>query len=103
MYLAGGREFNFPAGIVHSLNITPDAETGIGNWTKDDFIARFKFYDNEDAQNVAVNFEKDFNTPMPWLMYAGMTREDLGAIYEYLRTVKPVNHRVNRFVPHEIN
>jgi hypothetical protein len=40
---------------------------------------------------------------MPWLMYAGMTREDLGAIYEYLRTVKPVNHRVNRFVPHEIN
>lgn len=103
MSFAGGAEFNFPAGVVKSLNITPDTETGIGNWTKEDFIARFKFYDNEEARNVAVNFEKDFNTPMPWLMYAGMTEEDLGAIYEYLRTVKPVNHRVNRFVPHEVN
>lgn len=103
MYLAGGQEFNFPAGIVHSLNITPDSETGIGNWTKKDFIARFKFYDNEESHNVPVNLEKDFNTPMPWLMYSGMTNEDLGAIYDYLRTVKPVNHRVNRFAPHEVN
>ena len=103
MYLAGGQTFNFPAGVVSSANITPDAVTGIGNWTKEDFLNRFRFYNSEEAQNVPVNLEKDFNTPMPWLMYSGMTDEDLGAIYEYLRTIKPVNNSVNRFVPHQAN
>lgn len=103
MYLAGGQTFNFPAGVVSSANITPDAVTGIGNWTKEDFLNRFRFYNSEEAQNVPVNMEKDFNTPMPWLMYSGMTDEDLGAIYEYLRTIKPVNNSVNRFVPHQAN
>jgi len=103
MYLAGGQTFNFPAGVVSSANITPDAVTGIGNWTKEDFLNRFRFYNSEEAQNVPVNLEKDFNTPMPWLMYSGMTDEDLGAIYEYLRTVKPVNNSVNRFAPNQAN
>jgi hypothetical protein len=43
--------------------------------------------------------ETDFNTPMPWLMYSGMNDEDLGSIYDYLRTVTPVKHRVERFSP----
>jgi mono/diheme cytochrome c family protein len=100
MTMAGGQAFNFPGGVVRSLNITPDNETGIGTWTKEDFIARFRFYSGEDAHNVPVNIEKDFNTPMPWLMYAGMTDEDLNAIYDYLRTVTPVKNRVERFTPH---
>ena len=100
MNMAGGQAFNFPGGVVRSLNITPDNETGIGTWTKEDFIARFRFYSGEDAHNVPVNIEKDFNTPMPWLMYAGMTDEDLNAIYDYLRTVTPVKNRVERFTPH---
>ena len=33
-----------------------------------------------------------FNTVMPWTMYAGMTDEDLGAIYDYLQTAKPVSN-----------
>ena len=100
MTMAGGQAFNFPGGVVRSLNITPDNETGIGTWTKEDFIARFRFYSGEDAHNVPVNIEKDFNTPMPWLMYAGMTDEDLSSIYDYLRTVTPVKNRVERFTPH---
>jgi hypothetical protein len=101
MYLAGGNEFKFPGGVVRSLNITPDNETGLGNWSKEDFIARFKFYANEDAHNVPVNIEKEFNTPMPWIMYAGMTDEDLGAMYDYLKTVTPVKNRVERFSPYK--
>ena len=31
---------------------------------------------------------------MPWSDYAGMTEDDLGAIYDYLRTVKPIKNRV---------
>jgi hypothetical protein len=37
---------------------------------------------------------------MPWLTYAGMTDEDLGAIYEYLRTVPAIENRVEKFPPH---
>jgi len=34
---------------------------------------------------------------MPWTMYAGMETEDLAAIYEYLRTVKSLSNRVEKF------
>lgn len=99
MTFAGGMEFQFPAGIVRSANITPDNETGIGNWTKETFFERFRFYNTEDAHNIPVNIEKEFNTPMPWLMYSGMSDEDLGAVYDYLRTVTPVKNLVQRFTP----
>lgn len=96
---AGGFAFMFPSGTVRSSNITPDIATGIGSWTKNQFIARFKLMNPDSNQIPSVNFEKDFNTPMPWTMYAGMTREDLGAVYEYLRTIKPVRHAVTKFTP----
>jgi mono/diheme cytochrome c family protein len=96
MEYAGGEEFKFPGGIARSLNITPDKVTGIGLWTKELFIKRFKAYTTESSKVIPVS-ENDFNTPMPWLMYAGMTEEDLGAIYDYLRTVKPVGNKVQSF------
>jgi hypothetical protein len=34
---------------------------------------------------------------MPWLTYSGMTEEDLGAIYSYLKTVPPIENNVNPF------
>jgi hypothetical protein len=37
------------------------------------------------------------NTLMAWPRYAGMTPEDLGAIYDYLKTVKPIKKKVNPF------
>lgn len=101
MTFAGGMEFQFPAGIVRSSNITFDAETGIGKWTKEDFMKRFKAFSDSGAHNIPVNIEKEFNTPMPWLMYCDMTDEDLGVMYDYLKTVTPVNNRVERFTPHK--
>ena len=38
----------------------------------------------------------DFNTPMPWQAYAGMTRDDLGAIFAYLQSLKPIVHQVEK-------
>jgi hypothetical protein len=35
-------------------------------------------------------------TLMPWLAFTGLSPEDLGAIYVYLRTMKPVSHYVER-------
>jgi mono/diheme cytochrome c family protein len=96
MDFAGGFEFKAPNGIMRSLNITPDPETGIGEWTREDFIARFKAFEAEESRNVEIE-PHEFNTPMPWIMYSEMTEEDLGAIYEYLRTQKPVKNQVEKF------
>ncbi len=93
----GGREFSFPDGsVVRSSNISPDPETGIGNWTKESFVARFKAYADSSYTVPSVN-PGEFNTIMPWTMYAKMKEEDLAAIYTYLKTVKPITNTVNKF------
>ena len=93
---AGNSQFNLPIGILRTANITPDNETGIGSWTKEMFIARFKNFDPQNHEYVSVH-KNSFNTIMPWTMYAGMTEEDLGAIYQYLRTIKPIKSKVEIF------
>ncbi len=93
----GGRNFNFPNGtMVTSANISPDTQTGIGNWTAEMFVQRFKQYADSGyhPQHIGSN---DFNTVMPWYMYAGMTNKDIAAIYAYLRTVKPMHNTVQKF------
>ncbi|KAB2880647.1 cytochrome c [bacterium] len=100
MDFAGGFKFVMPWGTIRTANITPDIETGIGSWTKEQFIKRFKTFDNDAAKQVVLKppfDEGHFNTLMPWTQYAGMTEEDLGAIYAYLRTVKPVKNKVQKY------
>jgi mono/diheme cytochrome c family protein len=98
MEFAGGREFPFPNGIVRTANITPDEETGIGLWTKDVFISRFKAFADSASQRQNADSAK-YYTIMPWTMYAGMRDEDLKAVYEYLRTITPVKNQVEHFTP----
>lgn len=95
---AGGFEFQVGNGnIVRSMNITPDA-TGIGSWTKVEFINMFKMYADSSYEPPKVNLAKgDLQTVMPWTMFGGMTTTDLGAIYDYLRTVPPVKNEVVRY------
>ncbi|SDC82715.1 c-type cytochrome [Niabella drilacis] len=89
---SGGREFAMPAGVLHTPNITPDVKTGIGAWSDSMFVSRFKSYSRpESLHPVGKN---EFNTIMPWSMYAGMTEGDLKAIFAYLKTVKPADNRV---------
>lgn len=92
---SGGREFKMPNGILRSANITPDMNTGIGNWSENDFISRFKSY--EDPKNNRPINQNEINTIMPWAMYAGMDSTDLRAIYLYLKTVKPISNKVVHF------
>ena len=94
----GGRDFKFPDGsIVFSSNITPDKETGIGSWTEEMFITRFKSY-ADSTYTIPSVAPGEFNTIMPWTMYGQMTEEDLAAIYAYLKSVKPISNSVTRFV-----
>lgn len=102
MELAGGYEFNMPGGgVVRSANITPDMETGIGGWTEEFFVNRFKTYADSTYKPADVK-PGEFNTVMPWLLFGTMKQEDLKAIYAYLRTMKPVKNTVVKFSP-ELN
>lgn len=92
----GGMEFKQQGGIVYSANITPDTLTGIGSWSKDVFIQRFKGFEGKEKRAAKLN-PGDPQIPMPWYLYAGMKPNDLAAIYAYLRTVKPINNQVIRF------
>lgn len=95
MYCAGGMEFNLPGGVLRSSNLTPDIETGIGSWSLDRFIDRFKVYGNPET--ILQVTPTDFNTIMPMSFYAGMTENDLSAIYTYLQSLRPVKNKVERF------
>jgi hypothetical protein len=93
---SGGWEMNGPWGRVVTANITPHPDTYLGRATREEFIARFKALQSLNAETSPVA-EKGHNTVMPWLAYAGMDEQDLGSIYDYLKTVKPIEHKVNSF------
>lgn len=93
---AGGFEFALPVGTVVSANITPDAETGIGSWNKEVFLARFRGHASIEEPEVKKG---EMQTVMPWQMYGGMSEEDLGALFEYLRTVPPAKATHAKWTP----
>lgn len=90
---SGGMEFKQPNGIIRGPNITMDKETGIGLWTKKIFISRFKMY-ADSLYRVPKVKDGELNSPMPWVMLSGMTEEDLGAIYDYLNSLKPLSNKI---------
>jgi mono/diheme cytochrome c family protein len=94
---SGGRVFPLPNGSVTTPNLTPHA-TGIGKWSQDDFIARFKSYDMAKGYQPPLVQPGEFNTIMPWTMYAGMDEIDLAAIYSYLQSLEPIENKVEVFV-----
>jgi len=77
-----------PWGISFSGNLTPD-ETGIGNWSEEQFIkalteGKFKGLDNG----------RKLLPPMPVENYEEMKKEDVVAIFKYLKSIKPVKNVV---------
>lgn len=96
---SGGREFKFPDGaVVRSSNITSDGDTGIGKWTREQFIGRFKQY--ADSSYVIPTVKPgEFNSIMPWTMYGHMKESDLSAMYAFLKTIQPIKNSVVKFSP----
>src|SRR5258706_1498533 len=84
---SGGLRMDTPFGYLLAPNITPDPETGIGRWSKDDFYRAMKDGVNKRGQ--------DMFPVMPFDFYAKVTREDSDAIHAYLQTVKPVRNAVD--------
>ena len=94
MYLAGGSLFKRDSFTVNSANLTPDSATGIGAWTEEMFLAKFKSYRDPKAYSYAPG---KYNTIMPWTILCNLTDNDLKAIYAYLRSIKPVNNKVEKW------
>jgi mono/diheme cytochrome c family protein len=93
---AGGQFSNKPGNgfKVKSANITPDTTTGIGLWTEEMFLAKFKSYRDEEAYDYNPG---KYNSEMPWTIFANMTDNDIKSIYRYLRTVKPIKNKVTKW------
>lgn len=95
---SGNRDFEMPDGsVIRSSNLTPDNETGLGKWTEEMFLSRFKNF--ADSASAAPVKPGEFNSIMPWTMYAKMNRQDLRAIFTYLKTVKAIPNEVEKFTP----
>ena len=85
---AGGLALQTPFGAIITPNITPDNATGIGAWSADDFARAM----HEGKRRGGTNLYPAF----PYPYYTKVTRADVDAIYAYLRTLAPVENRVNR-------
>ncbi len=97
MDFAGGTPFSpNGVGLVRAANITADAGTGIGTWTEDQFLDKFRAF-RDTPMRTLEGPERLQNTEMPWTYYAGMRDDDLRAIYAYLRSRPPIVNRVEKF------
>jgi len=83
---AGGRGVDTPFGVVVAPNITPDAKTGLGSWSADEFWRALHHGRSKDGRLLYPAF--------PYPSFTNVTREDADALYAYLRTV-PAVERVN--------
>jgi hypothetical protein len=82
-----------PWGISYSANLTSD-ETGIGNWTLENFKRALK-----EGKFKGLENGRTLLPPMPWSNFVNIQDEDVSAIYEYLMSTKPVSNVVPPPVP----
>jgi mono/diheme cytochrome c family protein len=77
-----------PWGVSFAGNLTPD-ETGIGNWTEEQFkraLTQGKLKGLENGRNLLP--------PMPWFNYTTLTDHEVHSIFSYLKSLKPVKNIV---------
>lgn len=79
---AGGRAIETPFGTLYGPNLTPDAQTGLGRWTADDFWRALHHGRARDGRLLYPAF--------PYPDYTQVTRADADAIYAYLQSLPPV-------------
>ena len=84
---AGGRAVPTPFGIIYSTNITPDKDTGIGEWSRDDLYRAM----HEGIDRAGNHLYPAF--PYPW--YTQVTRDDVDDIKAFLDTL-PAVRQVDR-------
>ncbi len=84
--------FAGPWGISYSINLTPDPETGLGNWREQDFVAAIK-------TGKHLGGGRPIMPPMPWNWYGYLSDTELRAVFAYLKSIPPIRNRVPDYVP----
>lgn len=75
-YFGGGQPFEGPWGIVYGANITPHPESGIGEWSSEDYYRAIASGVRPDGRRLVL---------MPWQDYATLTTTDLEAVVNFLQ------------------
>jgi len=83
---SGGLSWDEPPFKVTAPNITPDKDTGIGNWTDAQIKTVLRTGIRPNGVHVAM--------VMPTGFYHIMTEQDLNAVVAYLKTLKPISNKV---------
>ncbi len=79
--------FAGPWGVSFSANLTPDKETGLGDWTEEMFIKTMRTGLHQGKGRPVL-------PPMPYFMVGAMTDNEIKDLFAYLQSLKPVHNRV---------
>lgn len=86
--LAGGRALETPFGVIHSTNLTPDVDTGLGAWSFSAFQRAMREGVSRDGHRLYPAF--------PYTAFTRTTDDDLTAIYAWLVAQPAVRRRRRR-------
>ncbi|MDC8787189.1 c-type cytochrome [Roseateles koreensis] len=95
-YLGGSDVgFSIPgAGVFLARNLTPDDETGLGKWTREQIVTAITTGKRPDGRQLAP--------VMPYMAFSRLTPADAQAIAQYLKSLPPVRNKVpGPFGPNE--
>jgi len=76
-----------PWGVSFTANLTPDKETGLGNWTEEMFIATMRTGRHQGKGRQIL-------PPMPYFIVGALNDDDIKALFAYLQSLEPVHNRV---------
>lgn len=84
--LAGGNDFDGPFGVVYARNITPDPETGIGNWSPEEIVAALRTGARPDSTQL--------HPIMPYHAFSALSDQEAMNVAAYLLAQEPVANEV---------
>jgi cytochrome c len=76
-----------PWGVSYSKNLTPDKETGLGNWTAQQFVDTIR-------NGRELGHGRQLLPPMPWPAIRNLNDADLRAIFVYLQSIPAIKNKV---------
>ena len=74
-------------------NLTPDKETGLGRWTREQIVTAIRKGKRPDGSELSG--------VMPYAVFSHLTDEDASAIAAFLKSLPPVNNEVVNYKPSE--
>jgi mono/diheme cytochrome c family protein len=81
---AGGKRIDTPFGAIYSPNLTPDRDTGIGDWSDEEFYRALRYGEDPDGSRYYPAF--------PYPNFTKLVRDDILAIRAYLATLTPFSN-----------